>query len=116
MLDCAIQRLMNSMNTPTQAPTHRALFASLLFVLLFVAAWLPRVVQLDAFVTPDERRWLQRSANFSYALQEGDFVSTYQTGHPGVTVMWAGVLGLRSTFPAAIEQMTRPLDEESFDA
>ena len=88
----------------------------LLFALLFIAAWLPRFAQLDAFVTPDERRWLQRSANFFYALDQHDYISTYQAGHPGVTVMWAGTAGFLTTFPTYPQQVTRPLDEEDFDA
>ena len=87
-----------------------------LFALLFLAALLPRIAKLDTFVTPDERRWLQRSANFLYALDRRDYISTYQAGHPGVTVMWAGTAGFLTTFPAYAEQATRPLDEEDFDA
>ena len=41
---------------------------SLILLVLFLAAWLPRVVALDAFVTVDERKWLTRAANFTYAL------------------------------------------------
>jgi hypothetical protein len=35
-----------------------------LVALVFLAIWLPRAAGLDRFVTPDERKWLARSANF----------------------------------------------------
>jgi len=50
-------------------------------------------------VTIDERKWLARSANFYQALSQGDWAATFQREHPGVTVMWAGMLGLLQHFP-----------------
>ncbi len=67
---------------------------------LFLLAWAPRALALDAYVSPDERKWLARAANFAYALSHGDFAQTFQREHPGVTVMWAGTLGLLSEYPA----------------
>ena len=66
---------------------------------LFLLAWVPRALALDAYVSPDERKWLARSANFAYALNHGDFAETFQREHPGVTVMWAGTLGLLGAYP-----------------
>lgn len=66
---------------------------------LFLLAWAPRALALDAYVSPDERKWLARSANFAYALSRGDFAQTFQREHPGVTVMWAGTLGLLGEYP-----------------
>ena len=66
---------------------------------LFAAAWLPRVVALDAFVTIDERKWLARSANFYQAISVGELANTFQREHPGVTVMWLGTLGILSEYP-----------------
>lgn len=71
----------------------------LLLVVLFLCAWVPRVVGLNAFVTIDERKWLARSANFLYAVAHGDFAHTFQREHPGVTVMWAGALGILQKLP-----------------
>lgn len=71
---------------------------------LFLLAWLPRTLALDAYVSPDERKWLARSANFIYALSHADFAQTFQREHPGVTVMWAGALGLLSVFPDYTQQ------------
>ena len=46
----------------------RRLQTPLLLLLLFLAVWTPRVLALDAFVTPDEPLWLYRSANFYQAI------------------------------------------------
>ena len=75
-----------------------------LLLLLFLAAWLPRTLALDRFVTADERRWLARSANFYHALAHGNLADTFQREHPGVTIMWAGTLGLLQEFPDYAQQ------------
>ncbi|MCB0047838.1 MAG: phospholipid carrier-dependent glycosyltransferase [Caldilineaceae bacterium] len=86
---------------PTRRPT---LLTAGILCLLFLTAWLPRMLSVDAFVTPDERKWLARSANFYLALHEQDPVATMQTEHPGVTVMWIGALGWRTTFPDYVDR------------
>lgn len=63
-------------------------------VALFLAALLPRLAGLGKFITGDEPRWVVRSISFLTALLEADWGSTLQTGHPGVTTMWSGSLGL----------------------
>jgi hypothetical protein len=73
--------------------------AALLLIVLFLAAWTPRLLSLDRFVTADERRWLARSANFYLALTQGDFAQTFQREHPGVTIMWLGTAGFLQRFP-----------------
>ncbi len=75
---------------------------SLMLVLAAVA--LPRSLDLDRFVTPDEPKWLTRSANFFLALAQRDFLNTYQKEHPGVTVMWAGTAGFLTRYPSYITQ------------
>ena len=72
---------------------------ALLLLALFLAAWLPRVVGLDHFVTADERKWMTRSANFAYALAHGDLLQTYQREHPAVTNTYLGALGVLSVMP-----------------
>lgn len=84
--------------------TSQALRTFWIMVVLFFCAWIPRVVALDAFVTVDERKWLARSANFLYALAHGDFYNTFQREHPGVTVMWAGALGILQKFPDYLQK------------
>lgn len=71
----------------------------LILLLLFLAAWLPRAIPLERFVTIDERKWLARSANFYQAITHSDWPHTFQREHPGVTVMWAGTLALLLRYP-----------------
>lgn len=54
---------------------------------------LPRLWNLDAFVTTDESTWLRRSAHFYDAIFTADFAETFQFAHPGVMTMWAGMVG-----------------------
>ncbi len=65
-----------------------------LAVVLFLLAAAPRLWRLDYFLMVDENLWYQRSANFLQALTSGRLAETVQTGHPGVTTMWSGTLGL----------------------
>ena len=62
-------------------------------IAVFLLALCVRMPGLDVFVGPDETSWVTRSANFGQALTSGDWTGTYQTGHPGVIVMWVGTLG-----------------------
>ncbi|NTU85141.1 MAG: phospholipid carrier-dependent glycosyltransferase, partial [Chloroflexales bacterium] len=65
-------------------------------LLLIGLALLPRVAGLDDFYTTDEAYfWQDRVDRFSDALSMGDWATTNQTGHPGVTTMWLGALGER---------------------
>jgi len=61
---------------------------------LFIIALLPRIFGLGRFLTSDEPLWLVRSLHFSQALLGGNWAGTLQTGHPGVTTMWSGSVGL----------------------
>jgi hypothetical protein len=71
----------------------------LLLIPIIITIWVPRGLELDRFVTPDEPKWLTRSVNFYLALTQGDFPNTYQKEHPGVTVMWAETAGFLWRFP-----------------
>lgn len=71
----------------------------LTLTVLAVAILVPRVEALDRFITPDEHKWLTRSANFCCALSQGEYIHTYQREHPGVTTMWAGAAALLWRFP-----------------
>ncbi len=62
-------------------------------LIIFLLAIMPRLLDLNVFVGPDEFSWVERSANFAQALAEGDLAKTYQTGHPGVTLLWSETLG-----------------------
>lgn len=87
-------------------------------IAVIVALWLPRGQALDRFVTPDEPKWLLRSANFYLALAQHDLGSTYQKEHPGVTAMWAGLAGFLRGFPQYVRlgpgQMDRPPQLERY--
>lgn len=65
-----------------------------ILLLVAVVAFLPRALDLDAFLTLDEYLWVDRSRNFLLALQAWDWSETFQTGHPGITTMWTGAAGM----------------------
>ncbi len=74
-----------------------ALDRTTILVMLFLGmvALLPRVLGLADFLTADEaNHWIRQTNNFLMALQDGNWVGTLQAGHPGVTRMWLGSLGL----------------------
>ena len=75
----------------TGAPTLARLVVALLVV---VAALATRLPELGRYATIDESRWVGRSADFSTYIQQRDFDKTFIVGHPGVTTMWLGVLGM----------------------
>ncbi len=93
----------------------RQLRTPLVLLLLFLAVWMPHVLALDAFVTPDERLWLFRSANFYQSISHGDFAGTFQREHPGVTVTWAGTLGLMRLLPGYAQEVSGQLDGAQFE-
>lgn len=66
-----------------------------LALLLFGIALGPRIFGLGRGLTTDEAyQWQDRSVRFLAAVSKGDFAATLITGHPGVTTMWLGSLGL----------------------
>jgi hypothetical protein len=83
---------------------HSPAGSAILFLALFLAAWLPRTLALDHFVTADERKWITRSANFAYALEHGEWIHTYQREHPAVTNTWLGALGIVTAMPGYAKQ------------
>jgi 4-amino-4-deoxy-L-arabinose transferase-like glycosyltransferase len=91
------------MNSPA---VRRAISPSLILLSLavFLLALIPRLGALERYVTPDELRWVDRSLHFAQALSNGDLASTIQSGHPGITTMWLGSLGigLQHPLPAAL--------------
>ena len=87
------------MTPRTTKPSVRGLRTLLILVLLFLVAWAPRALRLDAFVTADEPGLLFRSANFYQALTNRALANTVQLEHPGVTVTWAGALALLQRLP-----------------
>lgn len=61
---------------------------------VFLAALVPRLAGLDAHVTIDESRWIQRAADFHALIEQGDPEDTFVVGHPGVTTMWTAFVGM----------------------
>src|SRR5215213_9659012 len=72
-------------------PAAARLAVSLLAALATIALRLP---ELDRYATIDESRWVGRSADFASYLGQRDLDNTFVVGHPGVTTMWLGALGL----------------------
>lgn len=67
----------------------------LLALALFALALAPRAIAPGGIVTADEAyHWFERAARFGQALQSGNYAGTNLVGHPGVTTMWLGSLGL----------------------
>lgn len=62
--------------------------------LLFVIAFMARLVGVTLFITPDEDNWMRRAGNFTQAMHQGELVRTFQSGHPGVTTMWVASLAV----------------------
>jgi 4-amino-4-deoxy-L-arabinose transferase-like glycosyltransferase len=75
---------------------------------LFVLALIPRLLDLNQFLTADEFLWVDRSRNFlagltnpayrcTTVIETWDYAEglacTLRTGHPGVTTMWTGTVG-----------------------
>ena len=64
-------------------------------LLLFVAALLPRLAALGNYITPDELNWVHRSVIFHQAMGREAWADTLTTGHPGVLTTWLGALGIQ---------------------
>jgi hypothetical protein len=77
----------------------------LAFLGLLLVGVLTRAPAFDTVITTDESYWMQRSTRFTAALARGDWAATYRSGHPGVTTMWAGVLGMG---PTRLEEFLPP--------
>lgn len=78
----------------------------LIYLTLFLAAFIPRVLALDAFVAPDEGKWIYRSAHFLQAFLKGDLAQMTSVAAtpdvevlaPAVPTMWTGALGLATKY------------------
>jgi hypothetical protein len=98
--------LSHPRDRPGQAPWR---YLAVL-VLLGAAIVVPRVPGLDRVVSPDEKRWLTHSANFYHALTWGQPGQTYQIEHPGVTIMWIGMLGYLWRYPSYPQEAPGQID------
>lgn len=57
-------------------------------LVLLLALVLPRVSDLSAFQTADEKRWVANTAGFITNLAHGDLAHLMQQPHPGITTQW----------------------------
>ncbi len=64
---------------------------------LFVVAMVVRLAPMGRYVTPDEPIWVLRAVRFGDAVAAGDWAAIPETGHPGLTTMALGALGVRLT-------------------
>ena len=95
---------------------RRRLVTPVILILLFLAALVPRLMVLDTYVTADERKWLNRSGNFYLALSQGDWASTLQKAHPGVTVTWLGMLGFLQELPEFVDGIPTAISDDKLEA
>lgn len=56
----------------------------------------PRILDLDAFRSPDEDRWMANTNGFVKNLAHGELDQLVKLPHPGITTQWLGALTIRS--------------------
>ena len=69
---------------------------AILSAAIFIVALFVRLMPLGLYVTPDEPIWVMRSVAFLQAVEAGDWADVPQTGHPGITTMALGALGVKT--------------------
>jgi len=63
---------------------------------LLILVFFPRVLDLDATRSPDEKRWVANTAGFTRKLAHGQWHQLLQQPHPGITTQWLGALTISS--------------------
>ncbi len=91
------------------------------FVLVLALAALPRLTSGHTLVTADEPRWFTRTIQFGASVAARDWAGTYQSGHPGVTVLWLGALAtgfqpVRSAEDSTLRTFSEPVRAEFWAA
>ncbi len=76
---------------PSTGPRSPWMVSWALLGLALLVRWMP----LNRYITPDEPIWVQRSVAFADAVAARDWAAIPQTGHPGLTTMALGALGVR---------------------
>ena len=61
---------------------------------LFLLALIPRVLDLDVFLTVDEPAYAEQARTFLVAVSKADWATTNQIASPGATAMLTGAIGL----------------------
>lgn len=69
------------------------------WLLLAALVFIPRLLNLDVFLTPDEPLFLEHARQFAHGMATGNFNQTLGIGYPGVTIALAAapVVNLPST-------------------
>lgn len=63
---------------------------AILCLILLLSLFLPRILDLSAFQTADEKRWVSNTVGFITNLAHGDLSHLMQQPHPGITTQWLG--------------------------
>jgi 4-amino-4-deoxy-L-arabinose transferase-like glycosyltransferase len=81
------------------ASAWKVAVAGLAILLLALAV---RLYGLGQYLTADDQDWLRRTIGFARAVERGRFRETFQSGHPGVPVLWMAYQALGSRRIAAL--------------
>jgi len=81
---------------------------------LFVLAFVPRALSLNAISIIDEFQWQNGTQAFVNGLLSGDFSATYGRYHPAVTDMWLIAIGLGFKYLVMLLQGTDPAEVQPF--
>jgi hypothetical protein len=65
-----------------------------ILLVLFLLALIPRVLDLDVFLTVDEPTYAEQARTFVVAASKADWAATNQIASPGATAMFTGAIGL----------------------
>jgi 4-amino-4-deoxy-L-arabinose transferase-like glycosyltransferase len=61
-----------------------------------------RLYGLGQYLTADDQDWVRRTIGFGRAVERGRFRDTFQSGHPGVPVLWLAYQAIGSQRIAAL--------------
>jgi hypothetical protein len=81
---------------------------------IFVLAFVPRALSLNAISIIDEFQWQEGTQAFINGLLSGDFSSTYRRYHPAVTDMWLIAIGLGFKYLVMLLQGSNPAGFHAF--
>jgi Dolichyl-phosphate-mannose-protein mannosyltransferase len=99
------RRLLNAVTrSADRVRLYRRTVGIIFFLLVALAALIPRAPALDRFMTVDEWDWFGFSASFYRSLYQRDFAGTYQHGNLGASVMWAGTLAYLWRYPQLVSE------------
>jgi len=86
----------------------------ILAVFIFVLAFVPRALSLNAISIIDEFQWQNGTQAFINGLLSRDFLSTYSRYHPAVTDMWLIAIGLGFKYLTLLLAGTYPAGFQTF--